>query len=164
MTTTNLLTEYWDGLPDGTPVLILTPSGDKLACSPRVDADGTLVLVPEGHSERDMDTEFAEMRAAAEDAEVRCVRAENALAASQARVEVLETQAAAHTQGHAEQYFEQRERIVLLERVLTKAEWALWQVRHREDCHQTQEGCSCTLIDALDAARAALKLPERFRA
>lgn len=139
MTTTNLLTEYWASLPDGTPVLILTPSGDKLACSPRVDADGTLVLVPEGHSERDMDTEFAEMRAAAENAEVRCVRAENILTASQVRVGVLE-------------------------RAMTKAERALWKVRHREDCHQTQEGCSCTLIDALDAARTALGLPERSRA
>lgn len=49
MTTTNLLVEYIgeEDLPDGTPVLILQPNGDKLACSPLVDADGTLVLVPD---------------------------------------------------------------------------------------------------------------------
>lgn len=149
MTTTNLLTEYWTHLPDGTPVLILTPSGDKLACSPRVDADGTLVLVPEGHSERDMDTEFAEMRAAAEDAEVRCVRAENALAAAQARVMVLETQAAAHTQGHAEQYFEQRERIAFLEGIL----------RDLAACDPFPDAGSFPAVSVVrDRARAALEV------
>lgn len=47
MTTTNLLADYIADLPEGTQVLVLQPNGDKLACSPTTDADGTLVLVPE---------------------------------------------------------------------------------------------------------------------
>lgn len=62
MTTTNLLADYWADLPDGTPVLILMPNGDKLACSPTVDADGTLVLVLEGLATFDeTDVEIADL-------------------------------------------------------------------------------------------------------
>lgn len=47
MTNVGLLVEYLSPLADNRPVLVLMPNGDKLACSPTVDADGTVVLVPE---------------------------------------------------------------------------------------------------------------------